>query len=785
MKNLLAIFVVSLILAGVAVVTVLKLRRRKASGNADAVSPRSSCPTEPENGPPTVACETEPQTCSSGAASSSGLQGTVCDDSIAGSAVSPPEVPVDVAYPTSVATLPAEATDIVATPKDRTPPSVEPEETTTKPYQLGARPCPTEESDGKHDEPNITEFERAKVRGADETLVARGGTLSETVPITEVSPVSADSKTKSPGTGVTQSNPETISPAESALNGDVTGSPVRTDDGAPARAKDERQDVSDQVPTTIPRLAATAEDTSEDLRGGAREEDGAVAEMEPSDDPALQANDLAVRAEKEENAPRAETSHDADEIAIEQRPLKRRPTSPLAPRTYRPTLRAPLQGRGERQARRPATIARERALRVEVRLFFKGDFCCVSLLPERDGSLPAEVEVEGDGNPPPLLALQDEWFQNVCPDLVGDILQRGLVWQARIDGQVVARWNLSGREVYVLGRRSGLSGYISIPRLLVGEEHAVLCTEGQLSSVLEALRTTGSPEPAALRSDMGVPHGWVALRGVIPYRPTPGLLEGNILDALRPLAEVEIVLDGGIRLGRATWLAGFPPNIHMRGDAGTVGQVLIDRQPAQVVSQDHLAAPKWDSPGMHEVWCSSVSKTYAIEEGPESWDAWDAYDWSLGEQGCGDLRVPAAICGVFARPHDQRARGRISVTVPSTNCLLIGAHPGEIYLCRLRSGLRVSAVVAFPWFQPIWALPPTPLVCDKASSKIILIAGSEQLGPGAASAGRGQRQAIANWCRAILDAGRKGLTVESAGSGAAKLWREYKLAARTIWRRQR
>jgi hypothetical protein len=38
------------------------------------------------------------------------------------------------------------------------------------------------------------------------------------------------------------------------------------------------------------------------------------------------------------------------------------------------------------------------------------------------------------------------------------------------------------------------------------------------------------------------------------------------------------------------------------------------------------------------------------------------------------------------------------------------------------------------------------------------------------------------WCRAILDAGLKGLAVEPADDGAKRLWREYKLAARTIWR---
>ena len=121
-------------------------------------------------------------------------------------------------------------------------------------------------------------------------------------------------------------------------------------------------------------------------------------------------------------------------------------------------------------------------------LFERGGFCRVSLLPQRDKSLPTEIEVKGEGNPPALLTLQDEWFQDVSLDAIGDVLERGLVWKANVKGVGTVWWNLSGREVFVLGRRNDLSGYITIPRLLLGEDHVVLCTEGRLSSVLEALR---------------------------------------------------------------------------------------------------------------------------------------------------------------------------------------------------------------------------------------------------------------------------------------------------------
>lgn len=484
---------------------------------------------------------------------------------------------------------------------------------------------------------------------------------------------------------------------------------------------------------------------------------------------------------------RAETVGLMEPQAPKDVPAPETSEEPRTPRMYRPSPRTPLQGRNPRQTNGASTTSRNRAMRIEVRVLFeRGGFCRVSLLAQRDDSLPAEIEVTGAGDPPALLALQDEWFQDVSFDAIGDVLEHGLVWQGKVKGIGAVRWNLSGREIFVLGRRNDLSGYITIPRLLLGEDHVVICTEGRLQSVLEALRTAGSPDPAMLRADLGAPRGWVVLRGVTPKSPVANSSEGDILDALRPLANVEIVLLDGIRLTRTTWLVGYPPRIHLQGNANNeVEDVRIDGRPALRGADGNYEVEAWDSLGTHEVWCPSASRSYTIEEGPEHWDAWDAYDWSLGEPTSIRATVPAAICGMLVCPHDERAKGRNAVTIPTTNCVIIGSNPGEIYVCRARTELRLSTQVAFPWFAPTWALPLDPLHCDKRVTRVRLIGGVEGAAPSTSLAGRGRTQAVMAWCSAILDAGRKGLAVDPAEDATQKLWREYRQVARSIRRGHR
>ena len=455
------------------------------------------------------------------------------------------------------------------------------------------------------------------------------------------------------------------------------------------------------------------------------------------------------------------------------------------PRTYRPTPRAPLQGRNSRQSG-PATASRNRAMRVEVRVRFeRGGFCSVSLLPQRDAAFPSEIAVKGHCNPPTLLALQDDWFQDVSLDGIGNILLRGLVWRAKVEDLGTVWWNLSGREIFVLGRRTDLSGYVTIPKLVLGEDHAVLCTEGRLPAVLDALLAAGCAEPALLRADLGAPDGWVVLRNVTPQLPVASSPDGDILDALRPLANVEIALLNGIRLMRTTWLVGHPPQVHVRGDADEIGDVLIDGRRATRSASGNYVAEGWDAVGTHEVWCPSASKSYTIQEGPEQWDAWAAYDWSLGEPASTESPVQAAICGMRVLPHDRQARGRGAVSVPTSNRLLVGRHPGQIFVCPARADLRASTQVAFPWFTPVWALPLHALSCDKRVTRIILISDVSSAAPPTSIEGTMRSAALMAWCTAILDAGRKRLDVAPVDDTANDLWRKYRRIARDIWRRRR
>jgi len=473
------------------------------------------------------------------------------------------------------------------------------------------------------------------------------------------------------------------------------------------------------------------------------------------------------------------------------------PAMPLrTPRQYRPTPRIPPGPRGPA----PATTereARDRAMPVEVRLVFeKAGFCRVSLLPRRASGMPIELAVTGSGDPPELLALQDEWYQDVAVPNLERLLRDGIEWAGSLPGGRSARWSLSGRELYVLARHGELNGFVSAPRLILGEEHVVLCIAERLSEVRAAIALTGSPEPALLNSDSGVPAGWAGLRGVLPRRPIAPSSDGEILDALRPLAEVNIALVGGIRIERQTWLSGFPPSIQLRGDTSTIGVVRIDERDASLTpGGGYVVVPGWDSPGEHSVWCTSDSRTYAIRSGPEDWESWDAYTWSLGEVGADGTQSRPAICGVLVRPPRSARSDSRAIVVAASNPVLIGAGPGEIEICTPRGDVRAGLCVGFPWFEPIWAIPADALHCDKRTARVLLIGPAQPVATGDRQVstrpiGRVSHHRVLGlgahtWCTAILTAGRKGLQTEPSRAEIADLWKTYKRYARGLWRGRR
>ena len=473
------------------------------------------------------------------------------------------------------------------------------------------------------------------------------------------------------------------------------------------------------------------------------------------------------------------------------------PLAPIrAPHQYQPVARVPVV----RAAPRPPVSAsleretRDRALSIDVRLVFeKAGFCKVSLLPRRDSGMPVEFAVLGSGDPPEFLALQEGWYQDVVLPNVGHLLAEGVEWAGVLSVDQEARWSLSGREIYVLTRHSELNGFVSAPRLILGAEHVVLCVAERLGEVRAAIALTGSPEPTLLNSVSGIPAGWAGLRGVVPRMPIAPSPTGDILDALRPLAEVEIALEGGIRIDRQTWLSGFPPSIRLRGDTSTIGALMIDGHDAVLSADGGYAVPGWDSPGEHSVWCTSNSRTYAIRSGAEDWELWDAYIWTIWKTLRRRHTVTShAICGVLVRPPRVASSDGRGIVVPASNPVLIGAAPGEIEICTSRSDIRAGLCVGFPWFEPVWAIPAIVRRRDNRTAHVLLIGpprpvaeGEQQLSMNVAGRSlfhRGRSWGGNAWCTAIITARRKGLETEPSRAEIADLWKTYERRAKALRR---
>jgi hypothetical protein len=494
------------------------------------------------------------------------------------------------------------------------------------------------------------------------------------------------------------------------------------------------------------------------------------------------------------------TSRDADLGVMDTpphvAPLAAQPIAPRIPRQYRPTARASAELRAPKSPS-PEPKTRDRATPIEVRLVFeKAGFCRVSLLPRRAAGMPIEFAVEGSGSPPELRALQEEWYQDVMLPDIGRLLSEGIEWAGALPGGAAGSLSLSGRAIFVLASHGDLNGFVTTPRLILGEEHVVLCVAERLPEVRAAIALTGSPEPTELNSDSGMPDGWVGLRGVRPKKPVAPSPGGDIIDALRPLPDVEISLAGGIRIDRQTWLSGFPPTIKLLGDESTIGVVTIDGQEATRSPEGGYVAPGWDYAGDHTVWCTSTSRTYAIRSGAEDWEPWDAYAWSLGEPTATGTQSRPTICGVLVRPPQDAPSGSRPAVVTASNAILIGARPGEIAVCTPRGDIRARFCVGFPWFEPIWAIPADALHCDKRTTRVLLIGPpvavidrvdqqSSTHGGGPVARRRVPARGSLAWSAAILAAGRKGLQTEPSRVEIADLWKSYKRHAKALRRGRR
>jgi len=493
--------------------------------------------------------------------------------------------------------------------------------------------------------------------------------------------------------------------------------------------------------------------------GGAAERGGPTSAGEPTvtATPDLDGSVLPAGTQKDDHRPA---------------PLYRAPAATPPPR------RRPTQSPTKRESASSAST-RTRPAPIDVRVTFqRGGYCVVSLLPHRLPGMPDELVVSSVGGNVELLALEGEWYQDVAPENLAELLRTGSVWK---DSDTGREWLLSGREVYVLAHGTTHRGFASYPRLVIGREHVVLCATTQLDSVEDALRAAGCSGWTQFGEDDGAPSGWRILRDVVPHKPVPLRSDGDVFNIIRPLPEIEIALEGGIRLAYNTWLLGYPPVIRVYGDPDHINTVLIDSQKATGSNEDGYAAPGWNAEGDHQVWCSSTTKTYSLLRSEANWTYWPAYSFALhGAHGhefefCGPLVRPVTKGG----PSVEQQR---VVQVPPANPVLLGACPGDVFFAHPRLDLHCAKCLGLPEFDPVWALPSRPLHCDKRRSHILLIGGPTGAATNSSGEPSSDRRDIERWCRLILDASRKGLTVEPASPAARNLWREHRRLARSIWK---
>ena len=474
---------------------------------------------------------------------------------------------------------------------------------------------------------------------------------------------------------------------------------------------------------------------------------------------------------------------------LEEVPHQREREKKIArPRQYRPPAKKPPVGKRPSQKKGSATASegtakssgRDRALNIGLRVFIHQEFIMLSILPKRKPEFREQLTVTGTLGEIELTTMQGEWYQDIVLEDTGRALREGLELLSD-DG---TRWVLSARELFVLGEQPGVRGYVTLPRLLLDRNQLVLCTAEMEASVKRALEDAGCSEFERLGEPEGVPDGWVMFREVCPRRAVPMSEGEDILNILRPQAEIDILLEGGVRLAYNSWLNGCPPAIRVYGDPTHIEAVLIDGQEAGLLDNGTYEVPGCVDPGEHSIWCANVSKTYTISGGQTEWPVWAAYKFERGprrkEEGQG-----LGICGplVLAARSDT-GQWEEPVAVPSTNPVLIGPVPGQVFVASHRPDLVSAPCMTRPPFEPVWALPSQPLHCDKKHRRILFV--GEAISPDYQRDGIGNdMQSVEKWRRMILDAGRKGLAVRPETAEVKQLWVAYKRIARNLRRQLR
>jgi hypothetical protein len=324
----------------------------------------------------------------------------------------------------------------------------------------------------------------------------------------------------------------------------------------------------------------------------------------------------------------------------------------------------------------------------------------------------------------------------------------------------VARWVRGGRSLHIFTARTGIAGFVSSARAVMGQENLLLCTTELAEACLAACAAAGSPPPAEV-SGPGIPQGWQCFRGIIPTRSTVPSLEGIFL-ALVPHPQATVELGGGIPLGNSAWLIGYPPTIQIAGATPAAGEVTIDGNSAASSGGQGWTAPGWDLPGSHAIAYAGISRSYELLQAPDAWEPWQAH-----------AANGIVLCGAMATGR----RGHPAVASSRRNVWLVGGAPGDIEQTRSQDGHPIS--VAAPGFMPVWEIELHP---GRRSRNAVRLIGLPS--PLATANPAKGLEAIHLWCHVLRTAGPEPSSLQNQPNAVRELWAEYRNAARTRRRRR-
>lgn len=421
------------------------------------------------------------------------------------------------------------------------------------------------------------------------------------------------------------------------------------------------------------------------------------------------------------------------------RPNLRPPPAQAPPREASPSPRSPNSSRGTLEA----------TYRIS---FLPGGLgLSVSVLLARSNGLPESLSVESGGNSIPLYAIDESLYEPIQP-LDDNHIAEGFIAETQEDPSY--RWVRSARDLHAFSQRPGIAGFVTVPRVLIGQENVVLCRAEVAATVQQCASATGS-DPLAEVSGPGIPEGWHCFRGYFPRRPGDFGDLNEIFLALNPHPDASIQFSGGIASARGKWVLGAPPVIRVLGAVPGQDELTIDGEPARESADAGWTAPGWDAIGTHTVRFLGLSRNYEIERIEEGWSAWSTSD-----------DISLSVCG--ARVADPN--GVQAMAFADGPFWLLGASAGDLALAK-RSIHGTS--IAAPSFLPVWALPPI-----RSGPQSPAIALAHRIPPRAAASAC-NRNKILLWCQLLRAAGPPPCSSEET------LWREYRKFARSLRRRLR